>query len=69
MSVRPHDIACVNLTDDERPSLAWCGRATQFEFSFIDTTHAALNGKAKGRLMVCEQCRDAIIAALNNGYL
>lgn len=46
----------------------WCGRKDIREFAFQDPAHAALNGRREGRLVLCRECRDAIVKALDNGF-
>ena len=71
MSVeRPEWIHCALLGtwDAERGESvreAWCGRKVErFEFAFADASHAALNARTGGRLVLCPGCRDAIINVL-----
>lgn len=46
----------------------WCGRTPDAgEWCFADVSHAAINGRAKGRLVLCGDCRDEIVEALDNG--
>jgi hypothetical protein len=43
----------------------WCGRtAPSTEWCFIDASHAALNAKHEGRLVLCPECAAAIIGVL-----
>ncbi len=66
---RPEYVHCVGFGLDDNTRETWCGHDHGFgEPFFIEPTHAALHGRNKGRLMVCPECRDAIIAALRNGY-
>jgi len=68
---RPDYVHCVGFgnairTDGKK---TWCGVNHGMEPFFVDVDHAALNGEAKGRLVVCGECRNKIIEALNNGAL
>ena len=50
----------------DRHGLAWCGVVPHpLEFTFISVDHAALNGRNGGRLVPCQACRHAIVAALS----
>lgn len=55
---------CVKLHDGV---ISWCGKNVQYEFAFVDVSHAAYNGLSQGRLVCCKDCSDRIIAALKNG--
>jgi len=61
--MREDYIKCVNLVNTIGGS--WCGGNQAGRF--VDVDHAALNGRNEGRLVVCPECREAIIKALNNG--
>jgi len=70
---RPDYVNCV-LTGryilDEGPGgprkeeRAWCGRDVAGEWTFVDASHAALNGNNEGRLVACPDCVRRIHAAL-----
>jgi hypothetical protein len=66
---RPEWLTCVASEVAEGHELhgkTWCGlKPTGFTFTSID--HAALNGRAKGRLVVCPECATQIKKALDNG--
>ncbi len=67
---RPDWIACVVSDVGEGHELherTWCGRP-RAGFVFTSVDHAALNGQAGGRLVVCDECLDAIVRALRNGH-
>lgn len=55
---------------DRQIQETWCGRTAKKEglshlpFCFVDATHATLNAKNGGRLVLCQDCRMAIVAAL-----
>lgn len=68
---RPDYVHCVGFRDSIRAwQKTWCGVDHGIaEPFFVDVDHAALNGEAEGRLMVCEECRRKIIEALSNGAL
>ena len=62
-SPRPEQIACIADTHADNRGKAWCGKpATGFTFESVD--HAAMNGRAKGRLVSCPECAKAVIEAL-----
>jgi hypothetical protein len=65
-TTRPDYIACVRDTHVDRQGLAWCGRHAP-GWAFQDADHAALNGRGQGRMVVCPECRKALVAALENG--
>ena len=67
MSERPDYIKCIADTHADNKGKTWCGRTLVMEFAFVDIDHAAMNGRNKGRLVVCPECRDAVIAALQEG--
>ena len=69
---RPEYVRCAltgMLDQHDKPERkTWCGRTLGgFEWTFEDASHAAINGKSGGRLLLCEQCFDAINAALGAG--
>lgn len=69
MNDRPEWIRCVRTGNEEETKRTWCGReAPLSEFAFFDPTHAALNGRAEGRLVACHECVEAITKALRNGH-
>ena len=62
MNSRPDYITCIRRD----PCRAWCGRNVSMLFHFATIEHAAraqLNGD---RLLVCPECRDAVVKALNS---
>lgn len=61
--MREEYIKCVRLSSQYKAT--WCGSGDVS--GFIDVDHAALNGKDEGRLVVCPECREAIVKALLNG--
>lgn len=70
---RPDYVHCVGFGDAINAirtsgQKTWCGvDHGAVEPFFVDIDHAAFNGKAKGRLIVCGECRHKIIEALSNG--
>jgi len=56
-------VKCV-LLGIEGSQETWCGRKNVIEWAFADASHAALNGRAEGRLMTCDKCAVAIAEAL-----
>ena len=67
---RPDYVHCVGFGDAIRADgqKTWCGIDHGMEEPFFtDIDHAALNGEAKGRLIVCGECRHKIIQAISNG--
>lgn len=66
MTTRPDYVKCAQ-TGMEGETRSWCGRDVSHEFAFTDPTHAALNGLKQGRLVLCPECRAAIVTALANG--
>lgn len=69
---RPDYVHCVGIVNTVRAGRqkTWCGVDHGMkEPFFVDIDHAALNGEAKGRLVVCGECRNKIIEALSNGVL
>ena len=65
---RPDAIVCIADTHADKKGLTWCGERVG-DFAFVDADHAAMNGRYKGRLAPCPQCRDAVIAGLMEGAL
>lgn len=64
MAERPNYIKCV-ATGIVGENVSWCGRRLYaFEWHFMDASHAALNGRAEGRLLTCPECAKAIGTAL-----
>lgn len=61
------EAVCCVLSGMANSRATWCGKP-HTAFCFQDAGHASLNGLHKGRLIVCRGCRDAIVAALDNGY-
>jgi len=67
--MRPEYEKCVLLTIKDRKNETWCDRRKHsFEWCFLDVDHAALNGRAEARQIVCKGCLKEIIKSLNNGY-
>ena len=52
------------LTGMKDENMTWCGRTPMAEFTFTDASHAALNAKKEGRLVLCRECALAIIGVL-----
>lgn len=63
---RPEYVACAFISAVGKERETWCGRPTD-AFVFQDATHAALNGAQEGRLVLCRDCRNAIVMGLSNG--
>lgn len=60
-------VKCV-LTGFHGEERTWCGREPLVtEWTFTDASHAALNGRAQGRLVACTRCAGAITQALAQG--
>lgn len=62
-------IACVVSEVGESHELhgkTWCGKKPA-GFTFTSVDHAALNGRAEGRLVACPECVAQIKKALDNG--
>ena len=55
---RPDDVKCVQVNENEKPTKTWCGRGTSsgLEWVFVDATHAILNARNEGLLMICPAC-------------
>lgn len=62
---RPDYIKCVRK---QTTGAAWCGYHVGNVWAFEDSEHAALNGDQEGRMIVCRECRDAIVKALDHGF-
>lgn len=45
----------------------WCGRDAVMEFAFVDASHAALNARNEGRLLICPECSKEIRETLEKG--
>lgn len=45
--------------------LSWCGKYIGGTFFFQNIDHAALHMQQEGRLLPCEECKKAIMEALN----
>ncbi len=62
---RPDYIVCVKRPNDK---VGWCGREISGGgtrgFFFTDVEHALLNGEQGGRLLLCQDCEDAICVSL-----
>ena len=63
---RPEYVTCVRtgVPDD---TMTWCGKNSTAEFAFLSPTHAILNAKQQGRLLICEECSAAIKEVLEEG--
>ena len=67
LSNRPDYIRCIADVHEARKGFTWCGeRADGWAFTGID--HAALNGRADGRLIACPECIKAATEALWNNH-
>jgi len=67
---RPEWVACVVPEvgpDHDLYRKTWCGLPV-IGWNFEGADHAALNGRAKGRLVACPACVRAITAGLVNGH-
>lgn len=65
MEVREDYTRCVS---DDVSGYTWCGKLNHnFNWQFVDVTHAALNGLQEGRLVCCTDCYKNIVKALSNG--
>jgi hypothetical protein len=62
----PEYVVCAQLgyKDDARKHESWCGRQVGNEFAFADSTHALLNARRGGRLLLCPKCGEAIAKTL-----
>jgi len=76
MSKRPDYVACVRTGRWTAPEdvggqptrQSWCGRMTDLaEFVFLDATHALLNARNEGRLLICPECSKAMAEVLEKG--
>lgn len=64
--MRPEYVKCVSLPDGLGGD-TWCGRRkNRTEWRFVDVDHAALSRRNGDRLLVCPECRTAIISALES---
>ncbi len=62
----PDHVKCVIHTDLPRKGTTWCGRKHyNMEWLFTDVDHAALTREQESRLLVCPECRNAIVKALD----
>ena len=53
------------LTGMANEQTTWCGRVPgRREWVFTDATHATLNARQEGRLVLCRECALAIIGVL-----
>lgn len=61
---RPDYVKCVRRADGAR---TWCGFEVTptYGWTFVDVTHAAENGRRRGRLLACPLCVKVIIEALH----
>lgn len=66
MSERPDWIKCVADIASPQQEKTWCGRRAEGWY-FVSADHAALAGRNGSRLVVCPQCREALVAALSAG--
>lgn len=67
MSERDEWIKCVRDIHEDNKGKSWCGQQLYGQWAFMDIDHAALNGRNKGRLIVCPECLSAIVSALQEG--
>lgn len=68
MSKPEEHVRCIVLAIQGGKRATWCGKvAHPFDFHFLSVDHAALNGRAEGRLVACRACTDAVVKALHNG--
>lgn len=58
---------CIRDTHVIREGLSWCDRILGPEPAFVSIDHAALNGRAGGRLTVCPECAARVVQVLTNG--
>jgi len=65
---RPDYIKCVSLpANSVFNSETWCGRkADPTEWRFVDVEHAALARKAGSSQLLCPDCKQAIVKALDS---
>jgi hypothetical protein len=43
---------------------SWCGKLIEFEFAFVDTEVAVINGNTGGKIPPCKDCVEKIIHCL-----
>jgi hypothetical protein len=54
------------LTGMANSTKTWCGKDGAGLFCFTDASHAALN-RGRDGLVLCRDCREAIVEALDSG--
>lgn len=68
---RPEYVKCVMLGYGELSDecgMTWCGNPKDmFDWQFSDATHALLNVRNGGRLLICKQCAAAMAKTLKEG--
>ena len=62
MSDRPDYITCIRRGSGR----SWCWQDVSMTFHFVSIDHAAFSQLAEDRLLVCPECRDAVMKALNS---
>lgn len=63
---RPEYVKCVRDGVYESTT-SFCGRETSGGFAFTDATHAVLNARNEGRLLICPECAKAMLEAIQSG--
>jgi hypothetical protein len=63
---KPDYVHCVK-TGYHNDNKSWCGRIISMEWVFTDTSHAALNARNEGRLLICPDCSKKIIEVIRKG--
>jgi hypothetical protein len=63
---RPEYVSCVLLGRADQKHRTWCGRQ-ELGFAFVDAGHAALHVHQRGRLLVCQECADALTKVIAEG--
>lgn len=70
---RPDHVKCVLLGTLVGPQQAperktWCEREPpRGEFAFVDPTHAILHAREGGRLLLCDECAEAMARTIGLG--
>lgn len=62
-TVRPDYVRCIARGHSDFSALTWCGKPVD-AWVFVDPSHAAENGLARGRLIACPACVAAVHTAL-----
>lgn len=60
---RPDYVHCVK----HESSKSWCGRDVSWEWAFEDATHAILNARNMGRLLICRECSKKLVEVIRGG--